>query len=474
MTDPAPCRNLKMCDKPEALLIYPPVYDFALYDLFLKPYGLLSLGSMLEAGGWRTRFLNALDYKESRTVESSGSVRRRSNGTGKFHRSRVELPEQLAGIKRRFARYGILPEVFEEKAAESRPDAVFIASGMTYWYRGTAEAVALCRRLLPDVPVIVGGVYASLMPDHCRTVCGPDWVAEGSMTEQTPSGSRLSGAALQLNGFLRRGLLPGLEIPGGGAAPIDADCWNDAAVLRLNDGCPLNCGYCASRALCSGFTAGSAEKAFKRLRSIVEKYVTVNFAFYDDALLFNAPDVFIPFLREVIDYSGRSCVNLNFYTPNAMHIRYMTAEIAGLMKAAGFREVRLGFESASAEFHSEYDNKYNERGFHETIRLLSDAGFRREEIIVYILAGLPRQRADEVEDTIRFAANEGLTLSVSEFSPVPGSPMWDDCVKECRLPIAEEPLFHNNSFFPMEWEGFTRADMQRLKDLSKQKIRVDV
>ena len=140
------------------------------------------------------------------------------------------------------------------------------------------------------------------------------------------------------------------------------------------------------------------------------------------------------------------------------------------MQAAGFREVRLGFESSSADFHSEYDNKYSERGFHNTIRMLSDAGFSREQITVYILAGLPGQRAEEVEHTIRFAAGRGLSLSVSEFSPVPGSPMWPECVAESELPLESEPLFHNNSFFPMAWEGFTRDDMQRLKSLSKQKL----
>jgi hypothetical protein len=436
-----------------ALLIYPPVYDFALYDLFLKPYGLLRLGSMLEAGGWETRIINALDYSEPETMSRLGKVRRQPNGTGKIHRSPVELPEGLQGIKRRFARYGIIHEVFKALIRTQRPDTVFISSGMTYWYRGVVEAVDAVRGIWPDIPIVIGGVYASLMPDHCRSVCRPDFVAAGDV-------------GVELDAWLRAKGLPGIGISAG-SQPLDARCWTDAAVLRLNEGCPLNCDYCASKKINKRFRAGRSEDVFNWLVNINETRGTVNFAFYDDALLFKSEDVFKPFLEAVIDYEVTTGRSINFYTPNAMHIRYMDAETASLMKKAGFREVRLGFESESENFHLEHDNKYSAGSFFESIRMLTEAGFSRNEVIVYILAGLPGQRAAEVEDTIQFAAGAGLTLSVSEFSTVPGSRLWKKCVETCRFPIDEEPLYHNNSFFPMEWEHFTRDDMHRLKVLSK-------
>lgn len=480
-----------------ALLIYPPVHDFALYDLFLKPYGLLRLGRMLEAGGWSCRFINALDYKDEETLRVRGTVKRRDSGTGKFHRELIELPESLRGIKRRFARYGISPELLKAKVAESRPDAVFIATGMTYWYRGAVEAAETVKECWPGVPLILGGVYASLMPEHCAAVCGPDFICTGNGGIQGRNGAGIadsadgagrssgctSGTLQDLALWLRnRGLpglpgLPGLTADGGydggcGAAgpvqPLVRDCWSDAAVIRLNEGCPLNCDYCASKKISPCFIPGRPDDVFDWLIEVHERYGTRNFAFYDDALLFNSDAVLKPFLRRVIDYSERKGAGFNFYTPNAMHIRYMDAETARLMKAAGFREIRLGFESESEDFHDAHDRKYSSGSFHEVISMLTEAGFSREQIIVYILAGLPGQSAEEVEQTIRFAASKGLTLSVSEFSTVPGSKLWDECVAKSRYPVAEEPLFHNNSFFPMEWDGFTRDDMQRLKRLSKE------
>jgi len=43
---------------PRALLLAPPIYDFALYDLFLKPFALCRLGAWLRACGWRVRLVN--------------------------------------------------------------------------------------------------------------------------------------------------------------------------------------------------------------------------------------------------------------------------------------------------------------------------------------------------------------------------------------------------------------------------------
>ncbi len=451
-----------MNNSAEALLIYPPVYDFALYDLFLKPFGLLRLGTLLEAGGWNINLINALDYTDAETVRCLGAVKRFADGTGKVHRCPVSSPSSLRSVNRRFARYGIPAEIMRQKISEKRPDAVFISTGMTYWYKGVMETIRAVRDIWPDVPVVTGGVYASLMPEHCNSVCGPDYNLAGNAASR--------GGGL-LNSWLSSCGLPAIsgfngETP---VMPLDVCFWKEAAVLRLNEGCPLSCEYCASNRI-SGFKEGDPVPVFNWLKMMNETRGIVNFAFYDDALLFKSDSVFIPFLHMVIDYLETTGRSINFYTPNAMHIRYMTAETASLMKKAGFREVRLGFESSSPDFHSEYDNKYSERGFHNTVKMLSDAGFGRNEVIVYILAGLPEQRAEEVEETIRFAAGEGLQLSISEFSPVPGSPMWDRCVSSCRFPLAEEPLYHNNSFFPMEWEGFTREDMQRLKMMSKNRV----
>ena len=101
--------------KPRALCINPPVYDFALYDLFLKPYGLFRIAATLEAAGWETFYLDALDYGFGEPEGPLKRPRRKPDGTGKFLRTLEPMPAILKeyapeNYRRRFARYGIPPE----------------------------------------------------------------------------------------------------------------------------------------------------------------------------------------------------------------------------------------------------------------------------------------------------------------------------------------------------------------------------
>lgn len=434
--------------KPTVLLIQPPIHDFALYDLYLKPYGLLRIGKWLERGGWRVDFVNALDYKDNETTARLGRGKRKSNGTGKFHRTELPFPLKKTERKRRFARYGILPGVFKRKLSESSPDIILITSGMTYWYRGVVEAVETSRTIHPDIPIAVGGIYATLMPDHCRKSTGADFVVEG---DAEPTVRRI------LNEL-------GLPVPSAGIeGPLLLEnVWQDAGIIRVNTGCPYRCDYCASAVICSSFTPGEAERAFSQLEEMHKRAGTVNFAFYDDALLINKERVLIPFLEKVI----QSGLELNFYLPNAVHLQFLDREIANLMVRAGFREIRLGFESSSSDFHRRHDDKYSEGDFPAAVRNLKNAGFKPKDITVYILAGLPRQDYREVEESVRYAADFGVKVSLAEYSPVPGTPLWRESVEISPLPLEEEPLYHNNTFFSMEWEGFTLENLNYLKQLS--------
>lgn len=448
---------MKRRNKPKALFIQPPVYDFALYDLFLKPYGLMRVARLFSDTGYSVAFLNCLDYREPISGHALGFPKRKKNGTGKFFRRIVPLPRNLSGISRSYARYGILPELIEEGIAGSDADIVLVSTMMTYWYPGLSELTAVCRRLLPGVPVVAGGPYATLMPVHCRDRCGVDELARG---EDFSSLERL---------LVRRGL----PVPAFGREEmpddrlLDCGLWGDAGVLRLNKGCPMSCDYCASGVLCSGFSPGNPDTAFERLMEMNRSCSTVNIAFYDDALLVHKDTVIKPFLRRVIDFYKRGGSRFYFYCPNALHIRYLDGECAELMVRAGFREVRLGFESSRADFHAEYDRKLDVDYLPECAKLLRTAGFSPQDLRVYILAGLPGQHAAEAEESIRYAAGAGLQVSLAEYSPVPESPLWQKS-KECsRFDLEEEPLFHNNSFFPMEWDGFSRGDLHRLKTLTR-------
>jgi radical SAM superfamily enzyme YgiQ (UPF0313 family) len=98
---------------------------------------------------------------------------------------------------------------------------------------------------------------------------------------------------------------------------------------------------------------------------------------------------------------------------------------------------------------------------------LFSAGFDPRQITGYILAGLPGQRREEVEESLLHTAELGIRVRVAEYSPVPGTALWAEAVRRSRLPLAEEPLTHNNTLLPMQWAGLELEDLQRLKELAR-------
>lgn len=443
--------------RPLAVLVQPPVYDFALFDLYLKPLGLLRVGRWLEEGGWDVRFVDGLDYRDSASTAALGKPKRHADGTGKFHRQRAVYPQSLPPIGRTYARYGILPEVLEGRlleavGGEGPPDAVFVSTGMTYWYPGVGEVCRIVRRTWPGAPLFTGGVYATLMPEHCKKTTGADAVVRGD------------GSTVLRKELKKRGLpAPEKEVP---AVPLlDAPVWDDAAVLRLNRGCPLRCRYCASGLLCGGFVPGDREIVYSWFEQLCRRGVR-NFAFYDDALLFRNEEFLRPFLEQVVEQVEKRHTpdrTTKFYTPNAVHLRYLDGETAALMRRTGFQEMRIGFESADTGFHDLYDGKFEPAEVKDKLTAVTQAGFSSREIRVYILVGLPGQYAEDAEASVRYAEEAGVRITLARYSPVPGTGLWEESVRKSRYPIAEEPLFHNNTFFPMEWEGFTRKDLDRLQ-----------
>ncbi len=101
-------------------------------------------------------------------------------GTGRYVKEVLPPPPALAGFPRRYGRYGISEAAFRQKLAGiPRPAAILVTSLMTYWYPGVAAAIRLAREHFPDVPVLLGGVYATLCPGHARQHSGADLVVTG-------------------------------------------------------------------------------------------------------------------------------------------------------------------------------------------------------------------------------------------------------------------------------------------------------
>ena len=146
----------------QILLVNPWITDFAAYDFWIKPQGLLYTGAFLRERGHDLRLIDCLDRFQPGAGTDPICHHGRFN-TGKFHREPIAKPAPLATVPRRFARYGIPRDRFVQLLLDGpRPDVVLVTSVMTYWYQGVIEAITLIREHIPGVPVVLGGIYATL------------------------------------------------------------------------------------------------------------------------------------------------------------------------------------------------------------------------------------------------------------------------------------------------------------------------
>ena len=169
------------------LLINPWIYDFAAYDFWIKPMGLLSVGSILDMFGYQLSLIDCLD--RFHPLQHSGKGKYKSSnkkyGTGKYYREPVEKPKILANIPRTYCRYGIHLDVFNLALSQvPQPEVVLVTSGMTYWYPGPFKVIEIVKKKYPKVPIVLGGIYATLCYDHAVKFSGADYVIKGPGEEQ--------------------------------------------------------------------------------------------------------------------------------------------------------------------------------------------------------------------------------------------------------------------------------------------------
>jgi radical SAM superfamily enzyme YgiQ (UPF0313 family) len=443
-------------DPPHILCINPWIHDFAAFDFWAKPLGLLSIAAILRDNGVKISYIDCLDRFHKNEPDSPKVM---WDGRGPFRKTQIPTPAGLEHIGRKFSRYGILPDWFEADLKRlERPNLIFVTSLMTYWASGVKETIEMIKGVYPDVPVVLGGIYASLCHDHAICYSGADRVIKG------PGEPWLTDILKDFTGFDLKDerLLK---------SPADLDALPFPALDRQHKmtyipiltsrGCPFSCEYCASSYLEPVMRRRSPENVVKEIAYWHKTYHIKNFAFYDDALLINSEDHAFPIFEKII----ASGMDLNFHTPNALHIRAIIKKAAELMFRAGFKTIRMGLETTEFAGHRSYDSKVAENEFLMAVTNLKAAGFNKKQIGAYLLCGLPGQNLDTLEASIKFVKKTGILPVLAYYTPIPHTALWEKAVQNSRYDLNQHPVFTNNTLFPCVKSDLDLKRISQLKNL---------
>ncbi|MDA8239027.1 MAG: B12-binding domain-containing radical SAM protein [Nitrospiraceae bacterium] len=418
------------------LLVNPWIYDVAAANLWSRPLGLLKVAE----------WLSAFDVELS-LIDCTGSFRGVGWGRGKYPKHPVAKPDCLKPIPRTFGRYGIAVDEFRKGLREKGPfDLVFITSLMSYWYPGIQAAIGIIREEYGNIPVVLGGIYATLWERHASENSGADFIYRGPAGEELKFIFNTFGFRLKKI----RGPVPYRRLGLYTDYPF--------APLLTGTGCPFSCAYCASSVLQRKFARRETSEVVQEIRELYDSGVR-DFAFYDDALLFDPDRHIKPVLKKIV---GAGLI-ARFHCPNGLHARFVDDDLAGLMKASGFKTIRLGLETVNPERQKQSGGKITSEDLEHAVQVLKRRGFAKEEVGVYLMYGLPGQGLGEVREGIRFLESLGVRIHLTEFSPIPGTEYWRVLEEKGIVGENTDPLLTNNSVFSYLFSGYDPHEIDQLK-----------
>ncbi len=423
------------------LLINPWIYDFAAYDLWIQPIALFKLSTLLKSQGHSVDFINCLDRFDKYYSWQGRDVIYyvpTKYYCGKYHKQQINKPTILDFVPRKYYRYGLPIEIVEERLKKIKPpDYIFISSIMTYWYPAVKDMIELVRKYFPNSPIILGGIYSSIMPRHAKEVCKPDYLFQ-ELSQQgrdviyyVPTkktlAENLNIDLCKLNSVRQdRSLLSNKKVH----------------IMQTSCGCPFNCTYCASKNISDKFVQRDPEDVVFEMKESVLNTGTENFVFYDDALFVNKDR----HIEQILKKWHQIGLTVNFHTPNGLHCKYIDKNLAELIYDANFKTIRLSLETSSPLLQKK-SNKICNDEFKNAVNILNQAGFNKKDIDVYIMMAMPGQDEKQLRADILWAHNLGVRVLLSDYSPIPGTLDFEELAAQGLVSNDDDPLLHNNTIF---------------------------
>lgn len=311
----------------------------------------------------------------------------------------------------------------------------------------------LVRKLRPDVPIVWGGVHASLLPN--QTVESPfaDYVIQGEgemalrdlcralSTGRKPEG--IPGVWWKENGAVH-GTVPGM-IPDLDALPdppwdlVDARRYmplykgRRSYYFQSSRGCPLNCSYCYNVAYSRRrWRALSAEKTVERIRHLVETHGIEDVYFVDDMF-------FTSRRRALAIAEGLRELKITWQIQGVdiRGLMRLTDEQYRLIVESGCRRLTVGIESGSPSIRR-YLKK--EGGIGDIMEMARRLASYPITLYCSFMCGIPTETVEDIKATVdlMFALlklNPHVRVSpLYNFSPYPGTELFEVALRHGMRP----------------------------------------
>jgi len=253
-----------------------------------------------------------------------------------------------------------------------KPDLIYVTSLFTWAWKPVWNSIEYYKSLFPDIKLWLGGIYASVFPEHARK-SGADCVHVSVFTEAED-------------------LMPAYDL---------VPEW-DGSIIFSSRGCDNHCAYCSVWRV-----EGSLNSCKRTIRHLVYPEHT-RIIIWDNNIL-QSPywrDVF----EELIWYSKARKMKIDFN--QGLDARLVTEEAAEKLSRMNLLCVRIAYDSE--------DIKENIK---EAISRISAYGVRRRSIFVYTLYNF-NEDPESLFRRIKDVLNWGAVVYPMRYEPLNALNRW--------------------------------------------------
>lgn len=263
---------------------------------------------------------------------------------------------------------------------KQKPDLIYVTSSFTWTWNVVWDTVNYYKKIYPNVDLWLGGIYASLMPEHAKK-SGADHICTGLFQNVDE-------------------LLPAYDL---------VPEWN-GSIIQSSRGCNRKCPYCAVWRVEGKIN--STKKTIKNLIHPGHKRIIL----WDNNILQSKywPDIF----DELIWFSEEYKMKIDFN--QGLDARLIDDRVAEKIAKMRFICVRIS-----------YDNQEIKGEIENAIEILRNHGIKGRRVCVYMLFNY-LDKPDDLFERIRDVLNLGAValplryqpLNTLEYNKYVG-PKWD-------------------------------------------------
>ncbi len=305
-----------------------------------------------------------------------------------------------------------------ESIAFDEPTDLVAITVETYTAKRAYEIASEYRRR--GVPVIMGGVHPTLVPDEClehadAILLGDAETIWQSMLEDAEH-HQLKRVYRASPGVAHPGVLPRRDLfAGKGYLPM--------TLMQFSRGCHFHCNFCT---IAQYFNSRHYVRHVDEVvREIADQNRRLVF-FVDDNLCANrkaAKELFKALIPLKIRWVSQSSLDM-----------LRDAELMDLMIQSGCLGHVIGFESITPDNLSDMHKGHNLRafdGYRSQVKILRDYGLQTWAAFVL---GYDHETRDSIRRTLNFALESRFTFAAfNMLTPYPGTPLYDSLRDQNRL-----------------------------------------